>query len=34
MVFDATSLHPSAMWEDKFVCPKIETAFAFKPTHE
>ena len=31
MDFDATSLYPSAMWYEKSVYPKIETAFAFKP---
>ena len=31
MHFDATSLYPSAMWDEKSVCPKIETGFAFKP---
>ena len=31
MDFDATSLYPSAMWDDKSVYPKIETGFAFKP---
>ena len=31
MDFDATSLYPSAMWDENFVCPKIETGFAFKP---
>ena len=30
MVFDATSLYPSAMWDEKSVYPKIETEFAFK----
>ena len=29
--FDATSLYPSAMWDEKSVYPKIETWFAFKP---
>ena len=29
--FDATSFCPSAMWDEKFVYPKIETGFAFKP---
>ena len=28
--YDATSLHPSAMWDEKSVYPKIETGFAFK----
>ena len=32
MDFDATSLIPSAMWDEKSVYPKIETGFAFK-TH-
>ena len=31
MDFDATSLYPSAMWDEKSVYPKIESAFAFKP---
>ena len=31
MDFDATSLHPSATWDEYSVYPKIETAFAFKP---
>ena len=31
MDFDATSLYPSAMWDENSVYPKIETAFAFKP---
>ena len=31
MHFDATSLYPSAMWDEKSVYPKIETGFAFKP---
>ena len=31
MVFDATSLYPSAMWDKNSVYPKIETGFAFKP---
>ena len=31
MDFDATSLYPSAMWDEKSVYPKIETGFAFKP---
>ena len=26
---DATSLYASAMWDEKSVCPKIETGFAF-----
>ena len=28
---DATSLYPSAMWDENSVYPKIETGFAFKP---
>ena len=31
MDFDAGSLYPSAMWDEKSVYPKIETGFAFKP---
>ena len=31
MDFDATSLYPSAMWDEKSVYPKIESGFAFKP---
>ena len=31
MNFDATSLYPSAMWDEKSVYPKIETGFAFNP---
>ena len=31
MDYDATSLYPSAMWDDKSVYPKIETGFAFEP---
>ena len=31
MDFDATSLYPSAMWDQNSVYPKIETGFAFKP---
>ena len=31
MDFDATSLYPSAMYDEKSVYPKIETGFAFKP---
>ena len=31
MDFDAKSLYPSAMWDEKSVYPKIETGFAFKP---
>ena len=31
MDFDATSLYPSAMWDQNSVYPKTETGFAFKP---
>ena len=31
MDFDATSLYPSAMWDQNSVYHKIETGFAFKP---
>ena len=31
MDFGATSLYPSAMWDENNVYPKIETGFAFKP---
>ena len=31
MDFDATSLYPSGMWNEKSVYPKTETGFAFKP---
>ena len=31
MDFDATSLYPSAMWDENSLYPKIETGFAFKP---
>ena len=31
MDFDATSLYPSAMWDENSLHPKIETGFAFKP---
>ena len=31
MDFDATSLYPSALWDENSVYPKIETGFAFKP---
>ena len=31
MDFDATSLYPSAMWDEKSVYSKIESGFAFKP---
>ena len=30
MDYDAISLYPSAMWDEKSVYPKIETGFAFK----
>ena len=30
MDYDANSLHPSAMWDENSVYPKIETGFAFK----
>ena len=30
MDFDATSLYPSAMWDENLVYSKIETGFAFK----
>ena len=29
--FDAVSLYPSAMWDEKSIYPKIETGFAFTP---
>ena len=29
--FDATSLYPTAMWDENSVYPKIETRFAFQP---
>ena len=29
--FDATSLYPSAMWDENSVYPKMEAGFAFKP---
>ena len=32
MDFDATSLYPKAMWDEKSVYPKMETGFVFK-TH-
>ena len=32
MDFDATSLHPSAMWDENSLYPKVETGFVFK-TH-
>ena len=31
MDFDATSLYPSAMWDEDSVYPKIETGFSLKP---
>ena len=31
MDLDATSLYPSAMWDENSVYPKIETGLAFKP---
>ena len=31
MDFDATSLYPSAMWDENSLYSKIETGFAFKP---
>ena len=31
MDFDATSLYPSAMWDEKSNYPKTENGFAFKP---
>ena len=31
MDFDATSLYPSAMWDENSVYPKIEIGFDFKP---
>ena len=31
MDYDATSLYPSAMWDENSVYPKMETGFAFKP---
>ena len=30
-VFDAVSLYPSAMWEEKSIYPRIETGYAFTP---
>ena len=27
--FETTSLYPLAMWDEKSICPKIETGFAF-----
>ena len=31
MDFNAISLYPSAMWDEKPVYPKTESGFAFKP---
>ena len=31
MGFDATSLYPSGLWDEKYVHPKIETGFVFNP---
>ena len=31
MDFDATSLYPNAMWDEKSVYPKTESGLAFKP---
>ena len=31
MDFDARSLHPSPMWDEKSVYPKIEIVFCCKP---
>ena len=31
MDFDATSLYPSAIWDENSLYPKLETGFAFKP---
>ena len=31
MDFDATSLYPSAMWDENSVYPRTEPGFAFKP---
>ena len=31
MDFDATSLYPSAMWDENSVYPKVESGFAIKP---
>ena len=31
MDFDANSVYPSAMWDEKSVYPKIDTGFVFKP---
>ena len=27
--FDASSIHPSAMWDEESIHPKIETGFAY-----
>ena len=29
--FDATSLHPNAMFDENKIYPRIETGYAFKP---
>ena len=31
MDFDATSIYPSAIWDENSVYPKRETGYAFKP---
>ena len=31
MGFDATSLYPSAMWDEKSLFSQIESGFTFKP---
>ena len=31
MDYDATSLYPSAMWDDIYTYPKLETGYAFTP---
>ena len=31
MTFDATSLYPSAMWDETSVYPKMEPRFSFTP---
>ena len=31
MDFDATSSHPSAIWDEKTIKPKIEMSYAFTP---
>ena len=28
---DTTNSYPSAMWDEKAICPKIETGYVFKP---